>query len=111
MESENNLDKVEGQLEGLNFATEILKQLKETIKRQWIIIVILIVVLFASNMAWLYVYQLYDYSSSYEYSATGVNAIIDNSGNVVAQDIPDNQLQQILEILNDGESESENNQN
>lgn len=74
MESENNLDKVEGQLEGLNFATEILKQLKETIKKQWIIIVILIAVLFASNMAWLYVYQLYDYTS-YEYTqdGTGLN--------------------------------------
>lgn len=83
MESENNLDKVEGQLEGLNFATEILKQLKETIKRQWIIIIVLIAVLFASNMAWLWVFQSYDYTS-YEQTTDsgGINNYIGGDGDV-----------------------------
>ena len=39
-------------------AMEILHELKATIKRLWITVVILIVLLFGTNLAWLYYWNL-----------------------------------------------------
>ena len=41
-----------------NLATELLHTLKSSIKRLYIAIIILILLLFGSNMAWLYAWNL-----------------------------------------------------
>ena len=41
-----------------NLATELLHTLKSSIKRLYIVIIILILLLFGSNMAWLYAWNL-----------------------------------------------------
>lgn len=53
----------------------------------------------------------YDYVSTETLTntATGVYALIDSQGNVIAQDLTDEQLQEIMEII-DGESDEEENQ-
>lgn len=40
-----------------NLATELLHTLKSSIKRLYIVIIILILLLFGSNMAWLYAWN------------------------------------------------------
>lgn len=94
-----------------SFAMELLADYKLITKRLYHIIIGLGIVLVATIAGFLIYLNQYDYTSTYEYSATGVNAIIDNSGNVIAQDIPDNQLKQILEILNNGNGENEDKEN
>lgn len=41
-----------------NLATELLHTLKSSIKRLYVILVILVVLLFGTNMAWLYAWNL-----------------------------------------------------
>lgn len=44
-----------------NSATDALSMLANQIKTMWIVIILLIVLLVGANMAWLYVFQSYDY--------------------------------------------------
>lgn len=70
--NENNIsiERAEGQLEGLGFATELLKQLKDTIKRQWILLII-VLGLWAGTISG-FVWYLYQYDFvSYDYSQDG----------------------------------------
>ena len=53
-----------------NLATEILHHLAVQNKRLFVALVIVLIMFFASNMAWLYVWQSYDYTS-YDYSQDG----------------------------------------
>lgn len=46
-----------------NSATDVLGALVKQLKTMWIVIVLLIVLLVGTNMAWLYVFQSYDYVS------------------------------------------------
>lgn len=70
MDIEKKVEAVAEKVEERSLAMEILSELKLTIKRLWVIILILIGVLVGSNMAWLYVFQSYDYVS-YEQSTEG----------------------------------------
>ena len=45
-------------MEGDTLATELLHALKTTIKRLWIMIIILIILLFGTNVMWLYAWNL-----------------------------------------------------
>ena len=45
-------------MENYSLATELLHTLKASIKRLYIVIIILILLLFGSNMAWLYAWNL-----------------------------------------------------
>ena len=69
-------------------ALEILHELKATIKRLWITIVILIVLLFGTNLAWLYYWNLPDeeYTISQESSDEGRNNYIGNDGDIMGGD-------------------------
>ncbi|MBR6271176.1 MAG: hypothetical protein IKR26_03380 [Lachnospiraceae bacterium] len=51
-----------------------LARSERNIKRLWIALILFVVLLFASNMAWLYEWTQYDYSS-YEQDGDGVNLI------------------------------------
>lgn len=56
---------------------------ERTIKRLVIALIIAVFLIFASNVAWLYVWQLYDYSSEetvYTQDGKGVNIIGDRNG-------------------------------
>lgn len=46
-----------------NSATDVLGTLVKQLKTMWIVIILLIVLLVGTNMAWLYVFQSYDYVS------------------------------------------------
>ena len=46
-------------MENDSLATELLHTLKASIKRLYIVIIILILLLFGSNMAWLYAWNLH----------------------------------------------------
>lgn len=113
-ERRDNVERAEGKLEGLNFATEILSQMKDTTQKLWVTIWVLVGVLLASTLAWLYVWNQYDYSSSYEYVATGLNVIVDSEGNIVAKDVPDDMIIEILqelESINNGNNKTDGDQN
>lgn len=53
-----NMDNVK---EKENSATDVLGALVKQLKTMWIVIILLIVLLVGTNMAWLYVFQSYDY--------------------------------------------------
>lgn len=57
MENRDNVKKKE------NSATDALGALAKQLKTMWIVIILLIVLLVGTNMAWLYVFQSYDYVS------------------------------------------------
>lgn len=44
-----------------NSATDVFRMLVKQLKTMWIVIVLLIILLVGTNMAWLYVFQSYDY--------------------------------------------------
>ena len=69
-------------------ALEILHELKATIKRLWITVVILIVLLFGTNLAWLYYWNLPDeeYTISQESSYEGTNNYIGKYGDIMECD-------------------------
>ena len=66
-------------------ALEILHELKSTIKRLWITVVILILLLFGTNLAWLYYWNLPEdvTTTSYEIqSEDNGNAVYNEDGGV-----------------------------
>ena len=65
----------------VSLATELLRELKRQSKRWFISFIICLILLFLSNMAWLYVWNQYDYEShSYEQDGDGVNNINSSIG-------------------------------
>lgn len=102
-------------------ATELLKELKESNERKderiaqkdkqytrtvygFLATILGIVIAFL-----LYLNQ-YDFTSTeeYTYEATGVYALIDSEGNVIAQDLTPEEVQNIMEVLStDGYGESD----
>ena len=107
---EKSTERIEGEIEGINFATEILRQLKDTIRRQWIMLIIVLCLWATTIGAFLLYLNQYDYSTSYE--ATGVYALIDSNGNIVAQDVTDEQLKAFTEWWDiNGDSQENNDEN
>lgn len=65
----------------VSLATELLRELKRQSKRWFISFIICLLLLFLSNMVWLYVWNQYDYESySYEQDGDGVNNINSSIG-------------------------------
>lgn len=60
MENKYNANKRE---EKGNSATDVMNVLSKQPKTMWIAIILLIILLVGTNMAWLYVFQSYDYVS------------------------------------------------
>lgn len=79
-----------------SFAFELLKEQAKTNKRQCIIIMILILAFLISNMAWLWVFQSYDYQSTSTITVDG-------------KDSPAIYQEQNGEVHIDGESNQANN--
>lgn len=104
-------------------ATELLQELKESNARKDSLIVqqnknmlrvicgFLIVILAIVAGFLLYLNQ-YDFESTdeftYDYDATGVYALVDSEGNVIAQDLTPQEIESIMEVINsNGESTQE----
>lgn len=58
-----NRDNVKEKEDKGNSATDVLSALVKQLKTMWIVIILLIVLLVGTNMAWLWVFQSYDYVS------------------------------------------------
>lgn len=69
MENTGNSSSAKG--ENITFASEILSELRKNSKRWFIAFIVTLLFLAGTNMAWLYVFQSYDY----------VTVDSDNSGN------------------------------
>ena len=65
-------------MENDSLATELLHTLKASIKRLYIVIIILILLLFGSNMAWLYAWNLPS-----EETTTTVTSYNDSNANYI----------------------------
>lgn len=106
-------------------ATELLRELKESNARKDVLIVqqnknmLRIVlgsmaVILAIVAGFLLYLNQYDFVSTdeytYDYDATGVYALVDSEGNVIAQDLTPQDIKDIMEVINNhGESAQENN--
>lgn len=67
----------------VSLATELLRELKRQSKRWFISFIICLILLFASNMIWLYVWNQYDYAEYNVDSFDGGNAnYIGNDGDI-----------------------------
>lgn len=61
MENKDDVKEKGSVKEKENSATDVLGALVKQLKTMWIVIVLLILLLVGTNMAWLYVFQSYDY--------------------------------------------------
>lgn len=100
-------------------ATELLKELKEGNARKDAQIIQqnkdfkhmvygFLIVISAIVAGFLLYLNQYDFSSTeeYNYEASGVYALVDSEGNVVAQDLTPEEIARIMEVLNiDGNGE------
>lgn len=78
------------------FATELLRTLKVQLKSLVIVITTLIILYAGTVGGFLCYLNQYDFSSTSTYEATGYNALIDSSGNIIASDIPDELIEEIM---------------
>lgn len=78
-----------------NLASEILAELKGSIKKLWIALFISIGALAVVVVGFLIYLSQWDYVTSYE--ATGAYAIIDSQGTVIASDFTADEIQKLLE--------------
>lgn len=87
----------ENKEENTNFATELLHHLVVQNKRVFIALMITLAMLFMSNLAWLWVFQSYDYASYDVESHDGGHAnYIGNDGDInngESESVPKNQTQ------------------
>lgn len=90
-------------------AMEMLGELKGQSKRWFhaFLVMVLVEVLTIAGFIW-YLYQ-YDFTSTIEQA--GVYTLIDSSGNVISSDITPDQIESILEIINDGKDQDDQEQN
>ena len=68
-----------------NLATEILHEIKLEAKRNFIMLIIAIILLFASNIAWLYAWNLPDRQTTESYELDGqddANVVYNSQGEV-----------------------------
>lgn len=107
MDKDISIERAEGQVEGLNFATEIMTQLKESTKRLWITLLVVIGLWAATVAGFIWLWNQYDYTSSVE--ATGVFTAADNSI-VTAQDVSPEQWELFMGWLN-GQNKGDANTN
>lgn len=78
------------------FATELLRALKMQLKGLIVVVIVLIVLYAGTVGGFLWYLNQYDFSNTSTYAATGYNALIDSSGNVIASDIPDELIEEIM---------------
>lgn len=86
-EVKKEAEELKNEIEGKSIAMSLLRELKAVNKRLNRIIIGLLIVLAVCNVAWVWLWQQYDYVSTSSYEANGIYALIDSNGNIVSQDI------------------------
>lgn len=110
MENRDSVNEKENSAtEDKGIAMELLGELKEQLKRCYKIILILIAVVVATVAGFLLYLNQYDFESSIEQN--GVYTLIDSQGNVISSDITPEQINEILEIINDGKYQNDTEKN
>jgi len=95
----------EGQTEDINnLAMDLLQDYKLNFKRVFALLVIVLILWAATIGGFVWYLNQYDFVSSIE--STAVYSIIDSSGNVISSDIPQDQLERILELISNGKDKS-----
>lgn len=102
MENRDNVN------EEKTLAMEMLGELKEQSKRWFraFLVVVAVEVLTIGGFIW-YLNQ-YDFISTVE--QTGIYTLTDSNGNVISADLTPEQIEKIMEIINNGKDESDENQ-
>lgn len=101
---------LEQSLEINRIQADLIKGNHKTNRLPWIALFVVIILWFATICAGIWLWNQYDTVASYEYEANGVYAFIDSSGNIVAQDFNENELEAFKEwINNNGNSKSDDN--
>ncbi|MCI9364926.1 MAG: hypothetical protein HFG17_11865 [Oscillospiraceae bacterium] len=106
MENKETIQKAkEGQTEDVNnLAMDLLQDYKLNFKRVFALLVIVLILWAATIGGFVWYLNQYDFVSSIE--STAVYSIIDSSGNVISSDIPQDQLERILELISNGKDKS-----
>lgn len=92
-----------------SLAMELLEELKRQNKRLITALFIVISLWTATIGAFLLYLNQYDFSNSVE--QTGVYTFSDSQGNVISSDITAEQMKEILEVINNGENQSNEKEN
>lgn len=108
MDIEEKVEAIEEKANDRSLAYEILQELKQSSKR-WCNAFFTVLILWALTIGgFLWYLNQYDYTSSIE--ATGIFTAVDQSGNIVAQDVTADQWDLFMEWMN-GNGSNKNNQN
>lgn len=103
MENRDNVN------EEKTLAMEILGELKEQSKRWFHAFIVMVVVEVLTIGGFIWYLNQYDFISTVE--QTGIYTLTDSNGNVISADITPEQIEKIMEIINDGKNESDENKN
>jgi hypothetical protein len=99
-------EKIAKQHEGL--AMELLGEVKKQTKRWFVAFCIVVCVEVVTVCSFIFYLNQYDFSSTIEQN--GVYTIIDSDGNVISADISADKIEEIMEIINDGVCEDDQEQ-
>jgi len=87
-----------------SLAMDLLQDYKLNFKRVFALLIIVLILWAATIGGFVWYLNQYDFVSSIE--STAVYSIIDSSGNVISSDIPQDQLERILELISNGKDKS-----
>lgn len=90
-------------------AIEILGELKEQSKRWFRAFLVMVAVEVLTIGGFIWYLNQYDFISTVE--QTGIYTLTDSNGNVISADLTPEQIEKIMEIINDGKDESDENKN
>lgn len=105
MENKDNVKEKEEK----TLAMEMLGELKEQSKRWFRAFLVMVAVEILTIGGFIWYLNQYDFESTIEQS--GVYTLIDSSGNVISSDITPEQINEILEIINDGKYQNDTKKN
>lgn len=103
MENKDNVN------EEKTLAMEILGELKEQSKRWFRAFLVMVAVEVLTIGGFIWYLNQYDFISTVE--QTGIYTLTDSNGNVISADLTPEQIEKIMEIINDGKDESDENKN
>jgi len=102
MENRDNVN------EEKTLAMEMLSELKEQSKRWFRAFLVMVVVEVLTIGGFIWYLNQYDFISTVE--QTGIYTLTDSNGNVISADITPEQIKEIMEIINNGKDEGDENQ-
>ena len=109
MGNEEKVAKEVSEKEEKGLAMEMLGELKEQSKRWFRAFLVMVAVEILTIGGFIWYLNQYDFESTIEQS--GVYTLIDSSGNVISSDITPEQINEILEIINDGKYQNDTKKN